>query len=85
MFQYKRLSFKKVCGTCAIDIPGVENVDVSDLVTGHHLYCIAAGDILKRVGHGQAVRGPRNLELQEDETKADQLSDVIPDVKIHYR
>jgi Protein of unknown function (DUF726) len=87
MFQYKRLSsaFKKVCGTCAIDIPGVENVDVTDLVTGHHLYCIATGDILKRVGHGQAVRGPRNLELQEDETKTDQLSDAIPDVKIHYR
>jgi Protein of unknown function (DUF726) len=41
-----------VCGTCAVNVPGVENVDVSDLVSGHQDYCLITGEILKRVRHG---------------------------------
>lgn len=42
-----------VCGTTAVSVSGVENVDVTDLVSGHQDYCYVAGDILKRVRHGQ--------------------------------
>jgi len=53
MFQFKRLGLKPVCGTCPVNAVGVENVDVSDLVSGHQDYCLVMGDILKRVRHGQ--------------------------------
>lgn len=89
MFQYKRMSFKKVCGTCVVDLPGVENVDVTDIITGHQKYCFAAGAILKRVGHGQPVRGPPNLEVQRDEELGEAMSEqgsvTLPEVKIYYR
>jgi hypothetical protein len=42
-----------VCGTCPVNVPGVENIDVSDLVAGHQDYCLITGEILKRVRHGQ--------------------------------
>ncbi|GKY99413.1 hypothetical protein MPSEU_000896000 [Mayamaea pseudoterrestris] len=49
MFQFKRLAIKPVCGTCPVNVNGVENIDVSDLVQGHQDYCYATGAILKRV------------------------------------
>ena len=60
MFQYNRLrgALKPVCGTSPVDIPGVENVDVSSLVSGHQQYCFVAGEIMKKVRHGQPIRGP---------------------------
>lgn len=66
MFQSQKLTsgLKKVCGTCAIDIPGVENYDVTDLVTGHQDYCFVSGDILKRVRHGQPIRRMQGSEAQ---------------------
>jgi Protein of unknown function (DUF726) len=45
-----------VCGTCAVDVAGVENFDVSDLVSGHQDYCLITGDILKRVRLGQPFK-----------------------------
>jgi Protein of unknown function (DUF726) len=91
MFQYKRITsaYKKVCGTCTIDLPGVENVDVTDIITGHQQYCLSVGEILKRVGHGQPVRGPLNLEVQKEEV-TDEIegiagSDASLQVKIHYK
>ena len=91
MFQYKRITsaYKKVCGTCTIDLPGVENVDVTDIITGHQQYCLSVGEILKRVGHGQPVRGPLNLEVQKEEV-LDEIegiagSDASLQVKIHYK
>ena len=45
-----------VCGTCAVDVAGVENFDVSDLVSGHQDYCLITGDILKRVRLNQPFR-----------------------------
>lgn len=64
MFQFKRLGLKPVCGTCPVNVPGVENFDVSDLVSGHQDYCLITGDILKRVRHAQPFisRGTR-IEL----------------------
>lgn len=53
MFQFKRLGLKPVCGTCPVAAAGVENVDVTDFISGHQDYCLATGDILDRVGHGQ--------------------------------
>lgn len=62
MFRYKRMTggFKPICGTSAIEVPGVENYDVSDLITAHSQYTIEAGTILKRIGHGQPIRAPNN-------------------------
>merc|ERR1711935_974552 len=65
MFQAKRSSLgtfnpsdgvgsilKPVCGTCPVPISGVENIDISDLVSGHEDYCLVTGRILERVRHG---------------------------------
>ena len=56
MFQFKRLGLKPVCGTLPVSVPGVENFDVSDLVSAHQDYCTATGDILKRVRLGEPFR-----------------------------
>mmetsp|Transcript_1614 Transcript_1614/g.2373 ORF Transcript_1614/g.2373 Transcript_1614/m.2373 type:complete len:113 (-) Transcript_1614:42-380(-) len=71
MFRYKRLSggFRQVCGTSAIDVPGVENFDVSDLISGHAQYCTEAGEILKRLRHGQPVRAPQNNAPNSSENR----------------
>ena len=63
MFQYKRLTraFLPVCGTCAINLPGVENYDVTNLVSSHADYCLMTGEILRLVRHGQ----PRPLHPTE--------------------
>lgn len=53
MFQFKRLGLKPVCGTCPVNVSGVENVDVSDIVQGHQDYCLVMNEILKRIRHGQ--------------------------------
>lgn len=52
-----------------LHVPGVENVDVSDLVEGHTLYRNATGPILKRVGFEdidaeELARAARALERQ---------------------
>ena len=58
MFKYKQMmeSFKPVCGNCTIAVPGVENIDISDLVSNHQEYVLKLGDILKRVRHEQPIR-----------------------------
>ncbi len=62
MFQAKRFSpgvqsiLKPVCGTCEVNEPGVENIDVSDLVQGHQDYCLLTGKILERVKFGEPFR-----------------------------
>ena len=62
MFKYKQMmeSFKPVVGNCTVAIPGVENIDVSDLVNNHQEYVLKLGDILKRVRHGQPIRSSSN-------------------------
>jgi hypothetical protein len=58
MFKYKHLSggLKPVCGTCTVAVPGVESLDVTDIVPGHADYCLVSGEILKRIRHGQPLR-----------------------------
>jgi hypothetical protein len=71
MFQAKRFSpgvqsiLKPVCGTCEVNEPGVENIDVSDLVQGHQDYCLLTGKILERVKLGEPLR---QVKFNRDET-----------------
>ena len=79
MFQVKRFGgLKPVCGVCAVNVGGVENIDVTDLISGHQDYCLNSGDILKRVRHGQpfaspqeAIRPPDPQPRFDDVTKLD--------------
>jgi hypothetical protein len=66
MFQFKRLGLKPVCGTLPVSVPGVENFDVSDLVTAHSDYCTAAGKILKRVRLGEPFRSKPTRYFEPD-------------------
>ena len=58
MFQIKRFQgiLRPVCGTSPVAVNGVENYDVTDLVSAHSDYCLVAGDILKKVFFGQPQR-----------------------------
>jgi len=58
MFQMKRFQgiLRPVCGTSPVAVSGVENYDVTDLVSAHTDYCLVTGEILKRVHHGQPQR-----------------------------
>jgi len=70
MFQLKKFrGLKQVCGVCAVDVPGVENVDVTEFVCSHQDYCLQAGNILRRIGHGQPFPIPTYLRKKQ-QTKA---------------
>lgn len=58
MFQMKRFQgiLRPVCGTSPVNVNGVENYDVTDLVTAHTDYCLVSGEILKKVIFGQPQR-----------------------------
>jgi len=58
MFQMKRFQgiLRPVCGTSPVAVNGIENYDVTDLVSAHTDYCLVAGEILKRVHYGQPQR-----------------------------
>jgi len=58
MFQMKRFQgiLRPVCGTSPVSVNGVENYDVTDLISAHTDYCLVTGEILKRVRHGQPQR-----------------------------
>jgi hypothetical protein len=34
-----------LCGTCPVNVSGVENIDVTDLIAGHQDYTLVAGDV----------------------------------------
>jgi len=55
LFNFKRMSgiLRPVCGTISIDLPGVENYDVTNFITSHSDYCLAVNDILDLVKFGQ--------------------------------
>ena len=74
MFRFKKITggIKPVCGTSAIKVPGVENYDVSDLVSAHSQYSIEAGAILKRIGHGQPIRASLNTPVAVIESEEEQ-------------
>mmetsp|Transcript_19441 Transcript_19441/g.36305 ORF Transcript_19441/g.36305 Transcript_19441/m.36305 type:complete len:1551 (-) Transcript_19441:468-5120(-) len=58
MFQLKRFQgiLKPVCGTSPVAVNGVENYDVTDLVSAHTDYCLVSGEIMKKVMFGQPQR-----------------------------
>lgn len=88
MFQAKRFSpgiqtiLKPVCGTCEVHAPGVENVDVSDLVLGHQDYCLHTGKILERVKFGEPLRQQR--VISSDNTVLIGGSDVGTAKQLHF-
>jgi hypothetical protein len=43
-----------------VAVPGVENLDVSDIVSNHADYYLLPGEILKRVRHAQPVKAFSN-------------------------
>jgi len=61
MFQFKRLGLKPVCGTCPVNVKGVENIDVTDIVSGHLDYSYCMGDILKKVRLGQPFQSKATM------------------------
>lgn len=69
MFQFKRLKLKPVCGVCPVNVSGVENIDVTDLVSGHEDLCLVTGEILKRARFGQPFR---YLPIQDGTTEVDE-------------
>lgn len=79
MFQAKRSSLgsfnpsqgmgsilKPVCGTCPVPLSGVENIDISDLVSGHEDYCLVTGKILERARHGQPLKHVPSSEINAE-------------------
>mmetsp|Transcript_1730 Transcript_1730/g.3235 ORF Transcript_1730/g.3235 Transcript_1730/m.3235 type:complete len:112 (+) Transcript_1730:1-336(+) len=54
MFQFHRLSgaLRPVCGTSPVRIRGVENYDVSSLISAHSDYCTMTPHILRMIYHG---------------------------------
>jgi len=63
MFKYKNLlgSYKPVVGTCTVAVPGVENIDVTDMISSHEDYIALTGKILQRVRLGQPVRSSSHV------------------------
>mmetsp|Transcript_28681 Transcript_28681/g.44585 ORF Transcript_28681/g.44585 Transcript_28681/m.44585 type:complete len:652 (+) Transcript_28681:253-2208(+) len=50
MFQMKKMSMMRpVCGTMYVDVDGVENIDVTEIVQSHEDYCHRISDILRLV------------------------------------
>jgi len=86
MFQYRRFSpgiqtiLKPVCGTCEVDEPGVENIDVSDLVLGHQDYCLQTGKILERVKFGEPLR----LQRENDDPKESKPEAQAAAKQLHF-
>jgi len=63
MFQLKNASaFRATCGTAPVGIYGVENLDISHLVSTHSNYCTMAHSALRAVGFGE----PRMLNAEYD-------------------
>lgn len=91
MFKYKRIlgSIKPVVGTCTVAVPGVENVDVTDLIAYHQDYVSLTGDILKRVRYGQPLRASSDavdeeaLMKEAQELAKDELGNEDEATRIH--
>ena len=77
MFQLKRMQgiLRPVCGTSPVVVNGVENFDVTDLVSAHTDYCLVTGEILKRVRHGQ----PQRASISETE-----LAPMVTTINVNY-
>lgn len=74
MFQLKRLNgvFKTVCGTNTVNVPGVENYDVSNLIPAHSDYCRMTGRILRMINHGTPYRPSTVITIPNEFGKRDE-------------
>jgi len=68
MFQINRLSgaLRPVCGTSAVNVPGVENYDVSPFISAHSDYCTMVGFILRLVRHGCPHRPTSTIVIPDN-------------------
>lgn len=68
MFQIKRLTgaLKPVCGTNPVNVPGVENYDVSNFISAHSDYCKKTGHILRMIYHGCPYRPSVTITIPRD-------------------
>lgn len=68
MFQINRLSggLRPVCGTSPVEVPGVENYDVSPLISAHSDYCTVVPYILRMVRHGLPHRPTSTIVIPEE-------------------
>jgi hypothetical protein len=83
MFQLKRFQgiLRPVCGTSPVAVDGVENYDVTELVSTHTDYCFVSGEILKRIRHGQPQRASELSEVSAMVTTikiTDKDIDILP-------
>jgi hypothetical protein len=77
MFRYKRLNVEGVCGTGPVSSAGIEDIDVSDLVSGHSEYCFSIREILKRVRFGQPFQSASTkFSKVEDEILANAIGET---------
>ena len=53
-----------MCGTCAVDAAGIENVDLTDMLQGHQDYLYKIGPILERINHTQPFGYIRSAETK---------------------
>ena len=54
MFQLKNVSaFRATCGTAPVGLEGVENFNISNLVSTHSNYCTMAHSVLRAIGYGE--------------------------------
>jgi len=67
MFQIKRMTgirIRQVCGTRPVNVHGVENYDVTHLISQHSDYSDRVQDILKLIGYGQP--SPLSLPIPDN-------------------
>jgi len=56
----------------AQDVKGIENVNVSELVSGHLRYQYLVGSILEKIGFEEVAKEEETLALLEEEEKREQ-------------
>jgi dienelactone hydrolase len=68
MFQFHRLSgaLRAVCGTSPVHVRGIENYDVSALVSAHSDYCNMTGHILRMIYHGCPHRSEATIVVPSE-------------------
>lgn len=68
MFQLHRLAgaLRPVCGTSTVQVKGVENYNVGDLISSHSDYCTMSGHILRMIYHGVPHRTAATIVLPSE-------------------
>lgn len=76
MFQLNRLAgaLRPVCGTSTVQVKGVENYNVGDLISSHSDYCTMSGHILRMIYHDVPHRSAATIVLPSEVLAEDQKS-----------